>query len=40
MTSEARFVSNRRGFLTVGAVAGVGLTLADFFRLRTARADQ
>ncbi|HEX7378436.1 MAG TPA: DUF1501 domain-containing protein [Pirellulales bacterium] len=30
----------RRGFLTVGAVGGIGLSLADFFRLREARADQ
>ena len=29
----------RRGFLTVGAVGGLGLTLGDFFRLR-ARAEQ
>jgi len=29
----------RRGFLTVGALAGVGLTLADLFRIE-ARADQ
>ncbi len=32
--------TNRRGFLTVGAVAGAGLTLADFFRVREARAEQ
>jgi uncharacterized protein (DUF1501 family) len=31
---------NRRDFLTVGAVAGAGLTLADFFRLESARAAQ
>lgn len=31
---------NRRGFLTVGAVAGVGLTLADYFQIQQARADQ
>lgn len=30
----------RRGFLTVGAVAGTGLTLADLFQLQHARADQ
>lgn len=30
----------RRGFLTVGALAGVGLTLADFFRIREAQAAQ
>ena len=31
---------NRRGFLTVGAVAGLGLSLGDFFALRKAQADQ
>jgi uncharacterized protein (DUF1501 family) len=31
---------HRRGFLTVGAVAGAGMTLADFFRAREARAEQ
>ena len=30
----------RRGFLTVGALAGTGLTLGDFFRLQHARAEQ
>ncbi len=30
----------RRGFLTVGAVAGAGLTLADFFQLQHAQAEQ
>ncbi len=30
----------RRGFLTVGAVAGAGLTLADFFQLQQAQAEQ
>ncbi|MBX9791990.1 MAG: DUF1501 domain-containing protein [Pirellulales bacterium] len=30
----------RRNFLTVGAVAGVGLTLADFFQIKQARAEQ
>lgn len=30
----------RRGFLTVGALAGVGITLADFFRIEEARAAQ
>jgi hypothetical protein len=30
----------RRGFLTVGALAGVGLTLADFFKLQQAQAEQ
>jgi hypothetical protein len=32
--------ANRRGFLTVGALSGVGLTLADFFRLSEVHADQ
>jgi uncharacterized protein (DUF1501 family) len=31
---------NRRGFLTVGALTGLGLTLGDYFKLRQARADQ
>lgn len=31
---------HRRGFLTVGAVGGIGLSLAEFFQLRQARADQ
>ena len=30
----------RRGFLTVGALAGTGLTLGDFFRLQHAQAEQ
>jgi uncharacterized protein (DUF1501 family) len=30
----------RRGFLTVGAVGGLGLTLGDLLRLRQARAEQ
>jgi uncharacterized protein (DUF1501 family) len=30
----------RRDFLTVGAVAGLGLSLGDFFALREARAEQ
>ncbi len=30
---------SRRGFLSVGALAGVGLTLPDLFRLESARAD-
>ncbi len=29
--------TSRRGFLTVGAVAGVGLTLADFFEIQQAQ---
>jgi uncharacterized protein (DUF1501 family) len=31
---------NRRGFLTVGALTGLGLTLADFFQLQHAQAEQ
>src|SRR5690349_21894267 len=31
---------NRRGFLTVGAVGGLGLTLPTFFRLQQAQAEQ
>lgn len=31
---------SRRNLLTVGAVGGLGLTLTDFFRLKSARADQ
>src|SRR4051794_1473798 len=31
---------HRRGFLTVGALAGMGLTLSDLFRLEAARAEQ
>ena len=31
---------SRRNLLTVGAIGGLGLTLADFFRLREARAEQ
>ncbi|MCA8982277.1 MAG: DUF1501 domain-containing protein [Planctomycetaceae bacterium] len=30
---------SRRGFLSVGALAGMGLTLPDLFRLESARAD-
>jgi hypothetical protein len=29
----------RRGFLTVGAIGGLGLSLGDFFRMRQVRAD-
>lgn len=32
--------TSRRNFLTVGAVGGLGLTLADYLRLQSARADQ
>ena len=31
---------SRRGFLAVGALTGMGLTLADFFQLQQARAEQ
>ena len=31
---------SRRSMLTVGAVGGLGLSLADFFRLRSAQAEQ
>jgi uncharacterized protein (DUF1501 family) len=31
---------NRRGFLAVGALTGMGLTLGDYFALRQARAEQ
>ena len=31
---------SRRNLLTVGAIGGIGLTLTDFFRLKTAQADQ
>jgi len=30
---------DRRGFLTVGTIGGLGLSLGDYFRLRSARAD-
>jgi hypothetical protein len=30
----------RRGFLTVGALGGLGITMGDLFRARSARADQ
>src|SRR5947207_3953672 len=33
-------VTDRRGFLTVGALTGVGITLADFFRMQRAMAEQ
>ncbi len=32
--------SSRRDFLTVGAVGGLGLTLGDFFQMRSAQAQQ
>jgi len=39
--AKRSFDPSRRGFLTVGALAGIGtFTLADYFRLREARADQ
>ena len=31
---------SRRSFLTVGALGGLGLTLADYFSMRAAQADQ
>ncbi len=31
---------SRRNLLTIGAVGGIGLTLTDFFRMKTAQADQ
>ncbi len=31
---------SRRGFLTVGALSGLGITLADFFRARHVQAEQ
>ena len=31
---------SRRNLLTIGAVGGIGLTLTDFFRIKTAQADQ
>ena len=37
---NATMKPNRRGFLTVGALAGAGLTLADFFRARHVQAEQ
>ncbi len=30
----------RRGFLAVGALTGMGLTLADYFQMRACRAEQ
>ncbi len=38
--AKRSFDSSRRGFLTVGALAGVGITLADFLRVKEARAEQ
>ncbi len=31
---------SRRNLLTIGAVGGIGLTLTDFFRIKSAQADQ
>ncbi|HEX5104580.1 MAG TPA: DUF1501 domain-containing protein, partial [Pirellulaceae bacterium] len=31
---------SRRNVLTIGAIGGLGLTLADFLQMREARADQ
>ncbi|MGI9516482.1 MAG: DUF1501 domain-containing protein [Pirellulaceae bacterium] len=33
-------VLSRRNLLTVGAIGGIGLTLTDFFRIKSAQADQ
>ncbi len=30
---------DRRGFLTVGTIGGLGLSLGDFFRMQAARGD-
>jgi hypothetical protein len=38
--TPSRSPISRRGFLTVGALTGVGLTLGDYFRLSEARAEQ
>jgi Protein of unknown function (DUF1501) len=47
MYTEDRFMTccpgnpiNRRGFLTVGAIGGLGLSLPAFFRLQQAQAEQ
>src|SRR3954469_18637656 len=34
------FQPHRRGFLTVGALTGLGLTLGDYFKIRQARAEK
>jgi len=39
MNCKGNFLG-RRNFLTVGAIGGLGLTLADFLQMRQARADQ
>ena len=31
---------NRRGFMHVGFLGGLGITLADFYRMKQAQADQ
>src|SRR5262245_42767262 len=38
--SSHPFHTSRRGFLTVGALTGLGITLGDFFRIQHARAEQ
>ena len=38
--STASVRPNRRGFLTVGALTGLGLTLSDYFQLQQAQAEQ
>ena len=32
--------TSRRDFLTVGAIGGLGLTLDQYFRIKSANADQ
>src|SRR5688572_16992757 len=40
MRTSTTLKPTRRGFLTVGALAGAGITLADFFRVQEAQAEQ
>ena len=35
-----RSTTSRRGFLSVGALTGLGLTLGDYFQMSSARAEQ
>jgi hypothetical protein len=39
MFCRGNSLSSRRSFLTVGALGGLGLTLADYFQMKEARAD-
>ena len=39
-TTSRRATTSRRGFLTVGMLAGAGITLSDLLRSQQARADQ